>query len=160
MPTKAIDNLIALRVMYLITAPFTKWPAYKDGIIDENGNKISEPTIDTERDWTLLHRLVAKMKKIIAVAPGGRTFLGGLTASYLLVKEEYDPIKLKHEVNMLYKFAPEIMEEIAVTGAASVSGPTNSLYDPNAVKSVDNKYVRRNKQINKDQSGRKVLGVV
>lgn len=82
---KAIDNVIALRVLYLLTMPFKKWKAFEEGIIDENGEKIKDEV--TSDNWTMLHRLVWRIKRLIGKLPGGKSMVASMTAAYLLVKE-------------------------------------------------------------------------
>lgn len=83
-----IDQAIALRIIYLLTKPFDKWPAFKEGIIDADGNIIHKGANST--NWTMLHRLVMRIKKLLAMVPGGSTKIGTMLAAYALVKEGVD----------------------------------------------------------------------
>jgi len=87
-----IDNAIALRIIYLLVHSFENWDAFKYGLITADGKTTDKRASNQkERDsWTMLHRLVARLKRIVALAPGGKTLLGRLTASYLLVREAYE----------------------------------------------------------------------
>ncbi len=88
---KIIDNLIALRIIYLLTVPFDKTDAFKLGLIDANGSKLKDADTAEEKNATsMLHRLVWNIKKVFALVPGGKTRLGSLTAAYLLVRESYE----------------------------------------------------------------------
>ncbi len=128
--SNTIDTVIALRVLYLFNLPFKKWPAFKDGTIDENGKVVKKPSTQNEKDnWTILHKLVSKLKRIIAKAPGGSSIIATLAASYLAIKEDVENVQFA--MDQLYDAAPELMEEIALSSCGSVSGPTNSMYDPN-----------------------------
>ena len=83
-----VDNLIALRVLHLLVSPFKKWPAFKSGVIDDEGNQLTKKLTGTQKsDWTMLHRLVWRLKLIIAKIPGGQSQLASIAAAYLLVKE-------------------------------------------------------------------------
>jgi hypothetical protein len=135
-----IDTAITTRIIYLLVTPFTKWPAYKDGIIDEDGNRLNKGiTIPSSQkdDWTMLHRLVARLKRIIAIAPGGKSFLGTLTASYLLVREclENDDTSPSHDVlkerfNTLSECVEEkdiqFVEQLLEDGEGGVTGVANA----------------------------------
>lgn len=157
--TNAIDTAVALRVLYLFNLPFKKWPSYKDGTIDEDGNVIKKPlTLKKKDNWTILHKLIARLKRFVAIAPGGKSLIATLAASYFMVKEDRDPNDYNGAMASLWMIAPHIMEEIANTSAGSVSGSTNPIYDPNIVKTVDNTYTRRNKKEG-PTAGRKVLGI-
>ena len=64
-----VDSLIAYRILKLLVTPFDKTDAYKLGIIDAKGKELKrmqELNSVNERDaYTLLHRLVFRIKKII-----------------------------------------------------------------------------------------------
>lgn len=82
---KVVDNAIALRIVYLLQKPFRDWPAYKQGIIDDDGTILKRKT--DSPDWTMLHRLVARLKLMLGKLPGGSTRAASLLAAYLLVRE-------------------------------------------------------------------------
>lgn len=91
-----IDNLIAFRVLYLLVTPFVETKAYKFGIIDDKGNqlkKFSELKTSEEKEaFSMLHRLVYRLKALLAKLPGGDSKLKNLAAAYFLVREyqEYE----------------------------------------------------------------------
>lgn len=88
---RVVDNLIALRIIYLLVTPFEKTDAYKLGLIDDKGRPIKKAESSDEKNATsMLHRLVWNLKRIINLAPGGSTRIGSLAAAYLLVKEGLD----------------------------------------------------------------------
>lgn len=88
---KILDNLIALRIIYLLTVPFEKTDAYKLGLIDGHGSKIKDAETSEEKAATsMLARLVWNIKKVFALVPGGKTRLGSLAAAYLLVREQVE----------------------------------------------------------------------
>lgn len=88
---KIIDNLIALRIIYLLTVPFDKTDAYKNGLIDANGSKLKDAETAEEKNSTsMLNRLCWNIKKVFALVPGGKTRLGSLAAAYLLVRESVE----------------------------------------------------------------------
>lgn len=91
---KIVDNLIALRIIYLLTVPIEKTDAFKLGLIDAGGNKIKDAESSEEKNATsMLHRLVWNIKKVFNIVPGGKTRIGSLAAAYLLVRESYE---MKH----------------------------------------------------------------
>ena len=92
MASRAVDLLIAYRVIKLLVTPFDKQEAFKTGIIDKNG-KVLKPnrllkTSKEKSSYTMLHRFVFNLKRILAkVGLGGR--IGSFaTALALLVKED------------------------------------------------------------------------
>ena len=77
-----IDGAILLVLTSRLLKPFTSWPAYKSGIIDENGNKIKDPTTSREKDdWTLLNKFLAKIKKMFIK----HKLIGSLLTFYVLL---------------------------------------------------------------------------
>jgi len=92
--SQIVDNLIAFRIVKMLTTPFIDTEAYKLGIIDANGKNLRKSnTFKTsqERDaYNYLTRLVFTMKKIINRLPGGDSRLKSLVAALWLVKEHYE----------------------------------------------------------------------
>lgn len=97
-----LDNLIAFRILYLLVQPFNQTKAYKLGIIDEKGNVLRKSsTLKTPEEkgaFTLLHRLVFNLKKILAKLPGGETKIASIAAAYFLIKENYKNKNVSLEV--------------------------------------------------------------
>lgn len=88
---KLIDNVYALRMASLLYLEWTKWEAFKVGIIDKSGNQIKEPSTPAEKSaWTYFHRLAANLKRMIETVPGGKSKIGKLVAAYALFKEDTD----------------------------------------------------------------------
>jgi hypothetical protein len=122
---RIVDNLAALRVIWLLATPFEKFDAFKLGLIDANGVKLKKAETSEERNATsMLHRLVWNLKRIIALAPGGKTRIGSLVAAYLLVKEsaenDYDEMQLEEEILnkfQIYRNIHFIEEEVIVEEA-------------------------------------------
>lgn len=91
MASRVIDNIIALRIIYLLITPFDKTDAYKLGLIDSTGKRLKKAETSEEKDAsTMLHRLVWNIKRLISLVPGGSSKIGTLTAAMLLVKEAID----------------------------------------------------------------------
>jgi len=88
---RAIDTLIVFRVIKLLITPFNETKAYELGIIDERGNNLRKAkTLSTseEKDsYTLLHRFVFNIKKLIEKVPGGKSRLGSYASALFLIKE-------------------------------------------------------------------------
>jgi len=88
---RAIDTLIVFRFLKLLITPFDETPAYELGIIDKDGNNLRKSktlTTNEEKDsYTILHRLVFNIKKLIEKVPGGKSRLGNYAAALFLIKE-------------------------------------------------------------------------
>ena len=105
--TRAIDLLITYRIIKLLTTPFEKQDAYRLGIIDKNEKvlrKTKELKTGKERDaYTILHRFVFNLKRLINLVPGGKSKLGTYAAALgLLLKENKDINEIEIE-KVLYK---------------------------------------------------------
>jgi hypothetical protein len=76
----------------MLVQPFEETIAFRLGIIDKNGNeikKMADLNTTEERDaYTLLHRLVFRIKKIVNKVPIENKKLVSLAAAYSLVREE------------------------------------------------------------------------
>ena len=89
--SRAIDLIITYRVVKMLVTPFNKFKAFDLGIIDEKGKvlrKFKEVKGSEKKHYTMLHRFVFNLKRILAkVGLGGR--IGSFaTALALLVKED------------------------------------------------------------------------
>ena len=92
MASRGIDFLITYRVVKLLVTPFEKQEAFKFGIIDTKGKVLKKyKTLRTEKErksYTLLHRFVFNLKRILQkVGLGGK--LGSFAVALaLLIKED------------------------------------------------------------------------
>ena len=99
MASRPIDLLIAYRVIKLLITPFDKSDAFKQGIIDKDGNVLKKyrtlQKTSEKQAYTMLHRFVFNLKRILAKT-GIRGALGSFAvAAALLLKEnkEYEQHK-------------------------------------------------------------------
>jgi len=104
---RAIDLLITYRIIKLLVTPFEKQDAYKYGIVDKDGKvlrKTSDLNTGKEKDsYTVLHRFVFNLKRLINIIPGGKSKLGTYAAALgLLLKEQKDLNAIELE-RTLYK---------------------------------------------------------
>ena len=107
---KFVDSIITFRILHMLVQPFEQTEAFRLGIIDKNGNEIKKMrdlNTTEERDaYTLLHRLVFRMKKIINKVPIENKKLVSLAAAYSLVREELN--NGKESINLEEKFLRRI----------------------------------------------------
>ncbi len=116
-----IDNAIAVRIIYLLVHPFTSWDAFKLGIINKDGKAIAKPKNQKEKDsWTMLHRLVSRIKRIIAIAPGGKSLIANIAASYLLVRESHKIELTDDELIECYIIALQDLTEADIMGITPI----------------------------------------
>ena len=92
MASRGIDFLITYRVVKLLVTPFEKQEAFKTGIIDKNGKVLKKyktlKTAKERKSYTLLHRFVFNLKRILQkVGLGGK--LGSFAVALaLLIRED------------------------------------------------------------------------
>jgi hypothetical protein len=90
----AADLVYTIRFLKLLVTPFDKTDAFKAGIIDENGQKNKEFSLNSMDDreayrshYTPFHRLVFNLKRIMAKVPGGQSVVARYGAALALIKE-------------------------------------------------------------------------
>jgi len=100
MASRAIDLLITYRIVRLLTTNFDKQEAYKYGIIDKDG-KVLRPyktlkTTKEKQSYTILHRFVFNLKRILKKVGLGSRFGSFAVALALLLREnkEYEDKKI------------------------------------------------------------------
>ena len=99
MANRPVDLLIAYRVIKMLVTPFDRQDAFKYGIIDKDGKVLKKYNTlkgtNEKRAYTMLHRFVFNLKRILAKV-GIRGALGSFAvASALLLREnkEYEKHK-------------------------------------------------------------------
>lgn len=89
--SRAADLGYAFRFLKLLTTPWNKLKAYELGIVDENGKnlkKARELTTKEEKSaYTIFHRLVFNIKRLLGKVPGGKSTLASYAAALYLIKE-------------------------------------------------------------------------
>lgn len=106
-----VDSIIAYRILKLLVTPFEETDAFNLGIIDQKGKelkKMSQLNTVTEKDaYTVLHRLVFRLKKIVEKVPLENKKLLSFAAAVSLIREHYqnnyEPINLEEQyIDRLY----------------------------------------------------------
>ena len=120
---RAIDLFVTYRFIKLLVTPFNKTDAFKLGIIDEKGARMTEKTvsrgikptelntIEKKNAYTILHKLVFNIKKIFGKVPGLRTKLGTYAAALFLLKDTF-----KESVDDPDMFEKEFMKYLKEEG--------------------------------------------
>ena len=89
--SRAIDLIITYRVVKMLVTPFTKFKAYELGIIDEKGKvlrKFKEVKGSEKKHYTMLHRFVFNLKRILKKVGLGSRLGSFAVALALLIKED------------------------------------------------------------------------
>jgi len=102
MANRLVDLLITYRIVKLMSTDFKDQEAFKFGIIDVNGKvlrKSSKLNTEAERDsYTVLHRFVFNLKRILAKFGLKSSISNFATALALILKENQELIKYKSSI--------------------------------------------------------------
>lgn len=105
--SNVVDNLIAYRLLVMLTTPFAETAACKLGIIDSDGNILIKArdlkTREQKDSYTYLHRFVFNVKRLINKLPGGESKLKNIVAAFFLIKEGYGTRATKVDEQRLYE---------------------------------------------------------
>ena len=89
--SRAADLGYAFRFLKLLTTPWNKLKAYELGIVDENGKNLKRAkelkTKEQKSAYTIFHRLVFNIKRLLGKIPGGKSTLASYAAALYLIKE-------------------------------------------------------------------------
>ena len=89
--SRAIDLIITYRVVKMLVTPFEKFKAFELGIIDEDGKslrKMKEVKGSERKHYTMLHRFVFNLKRILQKVGLGGGLGSFAVALALLIKED------------------------------------------------------------------------
>ncbi len=89
--SRALDAVVGIRMLKLLSTPINKSKAFQMGIVDADGKKIKNPTTTQEKNaYTLLNRFVFKVQKALTRSSdmNARRLLTFAAAMALL--KEYD----------------------------------------------------------------------
>ena len=90
--SKLVDNLIALRMLRLFTVKYEETDAYRLGIINDKGEQLIKMRDfvrrEQEQAYTLLHRLVFRLRGLLEKVPFVKSRLANYAAALLLVREK------------------------------------------------------------------------
>ena len=90
--SRTADLFYAFRFLKLLVTPWEKTGAFEQGIVDQNGKNLKRArdlTTDEEKSqYTVFHRLVFNIKRLLGKLPFGKTRLATYAAALFLIKEE------------------------------------------------------------------------
>lgn len=170
--SRFVDSVIAYRILRLLTTPFEDTDAFRLGIIDAKGKelkKMSQLNTVSERDaYTILHRMVFRLKKIVEKVPIENKKLLSFAAALSLIKEhasdEKEPLDLEtkylarlntnlnEEIQFINNYYTnkntltfkQFMEEIPANNAGTPGIAGLPPDEPPVSKKAQRKYVRKN----------------
>jgi len=106
---RLVDLFVTYRFIKLLVTPFNKQDAFKYGIIDEKGfrtNKVIE-TSDEKASYTILHKLIFNIKRLMGKVPGLGSRLGTYAAALFLLKDTF-----KEQIEDFDQIQKMLLEEI------------------------------------------------
>lgn len=90
--SRTADLFYAYRFIKLLVTPWEKTEAFEFGIIDDEGKVIKKTrelkTSDEKAAYTVFHRLVFNIKRLLNKLPFGKTKLASWATALFLIKEE------------------------------------------------------------------------
>jgi len=161
----AVDLFLVYQFVKRLATPFDKWDAYKQGIIDKEGNilkdkKERQRSIKDTDAFGKFDLLVLKMKKILNKLPGGSNRLGSYAAALWFIKEynENDNAVITEDILLEYieiaelsnlnKNFEQLLEEPTMSvGSGSVDGiGVGDNDEPGLTVSAMTRYKRNNQK--------------
>jgi len=90
-----VDTYLVYKIITILTDDWDEQEAFKNGIIDNKGKvliKSKDLKTKKEKDsYTILHRFVFNLKRLIEKIPGGKSKIASYAAAaVLLLKEEQE----------------------------------------------------------------------
>ena len=153
------DLFYAFRFLKLLVTPFEKTKAFELGIIDKDGvvlKKGAERSTPEEKSaYTVFHRLVFNLKRIMAKAPGGKSVIARYGAALFLIKE-HTGMSEKKLIKTLEKaldttFTKEINENYWYQDEEARLMPGNYILVEDTVSPITGELIaKRNERINVD----------
>lgn len=116
--TRFVDSIIAFRILRMMTTPFEDTQAFRLGIIDNRGKelkKMRQLNTVAERDsYTILHRMIYRLKRIIEKVPTDNRKLLSFAAALSLIKEHANDITEPINLESLYlsRLSYDLTEDI------------------------------------------------
>ena len=101
MASRAFDTFITYKIISNLVTDWEDTEAFKQGIVDEKGKLLKKTsqlkTKEEKEAFTLFHRLIFNLKRLIQKLPGGSSKLASYAAGLFLIKEEIDTERLLNE---------------------------------------------------------------
>jgi hypothetical protein len=167
-----VDAYLVYSFIKRLVTPFEKYPAFKAGLIDKDGNFTKNRnafTPDERKALPMFDIMVINLKKLIGKFPFGKTRIATIAAAMMLLRskatvkkvhENYidDLFSLEEELLKTMKEVESVMEDGGAIAANSISaGGISGLGSPPDVIIVPNKAAQNYKKKNKADV---IMGIV
>ena len=88
--TRFVDSIIAYRILRMLTTPFEETDAFRLGIVDNKGKELKKMrelnSVDERDAYSILHRMIFRLKRIIEKVPIENKKLASFAAALSLIK--------------------------------------------------------------------------
>ena len=88
------NAFLAYKFIKVITTPWKDMEAFEYGIVDANGKQLKKTnqlkTSEERASYTLFHRLIFNLKRILEKFPFGKSRIASYAAAFALLREERD----------------------------------------------------------------------
>lgn len=115
----AADLVYTIRFLKLLVTPWEETGAYKAGIINADGSRNKDFNTNDIRDreafsthYTMFHRLVYKIKRLMTKIPGGQSTIARYGAALWLIKE-HGNLKDEHVEKIHRETGIDILDVLA-----------------------------------------------
>ena len=102
-----MDLFVAYRFLRILTTAWEDQDAFKHGIIDKDGKLLRKANTLTKQEekqsFTLLHRLVFNLKRILHKIPGVRTKIGTYATALYLLKQHFPEVENEKTIELVFK---------------------------------------------------------
>ena len=98
--TGVIDIYLVYQFLRRLATPFTKWEAFKAGVIDKEGKVLipkNKRTQEQQRSFKVFDVMILKLKRLLGKIPGGKSRIASYAAALWLIRE-YDESKSEEQI--------------------------------------------------------------
>jgi len=149
----ALNAFLLYNTIKKMVTPWEKTEAFRLGLIDENGKKLKSAESEEEKSaYSLTHRFVFNLKRLLEKLPFGKSRLGSFAAALFLLKEE---TRMSQDLDILEQNFLEFVDELDMDQLAELhkeieeEAPANAVGHGNiagAEPDTDSPPVRRKKK--------------
>lgn len=106
---RLVDLFVTYRFIKLLVTPFNKQDAFNYGIIDDKGYRTEKEiqTPEEKASYTILHKLIFNIKRLMGKVPGLGSRLGTYAAALFLLKDTF-----KEQIEDFDQIQKMLLEEI------------------------------------------------
>lgn len=122
-----VDAYLVYSFIRRLITPFDKWDAYKEGIIDAEGNILKQrknlTKVSERQSFQLFDLLILNIKKSLSKIPGGNTRIATFSAALWLIRE-HDELLNRSEMLSEEDIESSLNEYMAVIEESSAPTTT------------------------------------